>query len=483
MRALVLAWLAMASGFAAEPVRVLIVTGETDLPYHDWRVSTPFLRGVLERTGRFDVKVAEEPRALKRAALAAYDVLVLNYNGPRWGAEAEEAVEEFIRSGRGMVAFHGVSYGPFYGQDLKKRRMEGSPWPAYAEMMGVTWKLENIGHSQRHVFPVRWTKRDHPISRGLEAAFIANDELYHRMDHHANVEVIAAAFSDPKAGGTGKDEPIIWTVPFGRGRVLHTTLGHDLSAMVQPGFLAAFARGTEWAATGQVSLPAAIGAFVEPRRDAVRVLVVTGGHSYPPAFYTLFEGYDDLRWSHATSHKDAFRADMKDRFDVVVMHDMAESIGEQERTALQAFVESGRGVVSIHHSIVDYTSWPWWHEQVTGGKYFTAAVGGQEKSVYREGVEVVARAAKGMAKHPVLRGVGPIVVHDEVYRGMWHSPKITVLMDTEHPENDRPVVYVGPHATAKAVYIQLGHDAGTFRHPGYRRLVHNAILWSAGRLE
>jgi uncharacterized protein len=119
-------------------------------------------------------------------------------------------------------------------------------------MMGITWKLENVGHSQRHVFRVKWTRREHPICRGLEATFLANDELYHRMDHKPNVEVIATAYSDPKAGGTGKDEPIIWTVPFGRGRVVHMTLGHDLAAMQQPGFIAAFARGTEWAATAQV---------------------------------------------------------------------------------------------------------------------------------------------------------------------------------------------------------------------------------------
>ena len=468
---------------SAAPLRVLIVTGETDLPYHDWRVTTPFLRGVLERTGRFDVKVAEEPRALNKAALAAYDVLVLNYNGPRWSPEAEQAVEDFVRSGKGMIAFHGVSYGPFYGQDLKKRQLAGTPWPAYADLMGVTWKLENIGHSQRHVFPVKWANRNHPIARGLDATFLANDELYHRMDHRTNVEVIASAYSAPQAGGTGKDEPIVWTVPFGKGRVLHMTLGHDLSAMAQPGFLAAFARGTEWAATGDVTLPGSIAAHVEPKRDAVRVLVVTGGHGYPPAFYTLFEGYDNVRWSHATSQKDAFRADMKDRFDVLVLHDMAESIGEQERAHLQSFVESGKGVVSIHHSIVDYTSWPWWYQQVIGGKYFTEAAAGHDKSAYREGVEIVARPAKGMARHPVLRGVGPIVVHDEVYRGMWRSPKITVLMETDHAENDPPVVYAGPHPKAKSVYIQLGHEAATFRHPGYRRLVHNAILWSAGRLQ
>jgi type 1 glutamine amidotransferase len=47
--------------------------------------------------------------------------------------------------------------------------------------------------------------------------------------------------------------------------------------------------------------------------------------------------------------------------------------------------------------------------------------------------------------------------------------------------NDHPVVYLGPQPGGHAVYIQLGHGSFTHRHPGYRKLVHNAILWAAGR--
>src|SRR5205823_2312594 len=118
----------------------------------------------------------------------------------------------------------------------------------------------------------------------------------------------------------------------------------------------------------------------QPKKDAVRLLVVTGGHSYPSAFYTLFEGYDDIVWTHATSQAEAFTPAMKDRFDAVLLHDMAETIGEPEKASLRAFVEAGKGVVSIHHAIVDYTSWPWWYEEVIGGKYFVKAVDSHAKS-------------------------------------------------------------------------------------------------------
>lgn len=459
-----------AAGAAERPLRVLILTGESDYPYHDWRSTTPFLRNLLQRTGRFEVKAAEEPRGITSATLAGYDALVLNYNGPRWGVETERAVEAFVRSGKGMVALHGISYGTFLGQERINGKWvaANTGWPAYPDLIGSTWKPGNIGHAPRHAFEVKWVDREHPIARGLPETFLANDELYHRLDLRPGAHVIARAYDDPANRGTGREEPIIWTTSFGKGRGVHITLGHDTAAMYQQGFGTAFTRSVEWAATGAVRDGAAA------EKPALRVLVATGGHAYPPAFYTLFEGYDDLRWSHATTQAQAFNRKLQD-YDVLVLHDMHETIGEAEQKHLRAFVESGKGVVSIHHSIVDYTSWPWWHEEVIGGKY------DRKKSQFKEGVDVVARPAKGMAAHPVIAKIGPLTVHDEVYKGMWHSPKIKVLMETDHPLNDRPVVYIGPHEKARAVYIQFGHGEETFRNPAYRRLVRQAIVWAASR--
>ena len=58
-----------------------------------------------------------------------------------------------------------------------------------------------------------------------------------------------------------------------------------------------------------------------------------------------------------------------------------------------------------------------------------------------------------------------------------------VLMTTDQPENDRPVVWIGPCRTSRVIYIQLGHGPEAHAHAGFRKLVHNAILWAAGRKE
>lgn len=467
---------------AAEPARVLIVTGESDLQYHDWRLTTAYFRQILANSGRFDVRTIEDPRALTREALSRYDAVVLNYNGPRWGAGPEAALEEFVRSGKGIVSFHGVSYGPLMGTT---QRAGGGwektpPWPEYPKLIGTGWAPEHIGHAVRHAFAVKVTDRGHAVTQGLESEFMVNDELYHRMDTLPGIHVLASAFDDPSRGGTGKDEPLAWIAEYGKGRVFHTPLGHDTSALYQPQVATMLVRATEWAATGAVTTTGVV-AVAPAKKDPVRALVVTGGHGYETTFYDVFNGHEDVRWTHAASQAEAFTKNMKDRWDVVVLYDMYNEIGESAKTNLREYVEAGKGIVALHHSIVDYTSWPWWYEEVIGGKYFEKAVEGHPASQYKEGVPMVVKPAKGKENHPITRGLGELVTNDECYRGMWHSPKITVLMETHNELNDRPVVYLGPSPDKRAVYIQLGHGSFTHQHPGYRRLVHNAMLWAAGR--
>jgi len=47
---------------------------------------------------------------------------------------------------------------------------------------------------------------------------------------------------------------MIWTVDYGKGRVFHTPMGHDVNGMRCVGFITTLARGTEWAATGKVTV-------------------------------------------------------------------------------------------------------------------------------------------------------------------------------------------------------------------------------------
>ena len=45
-----------------------------------------------------------------------------------------------------------------------------------------------------------------------------------------NMTVLATAYSDPANAGSGRDEPQLMALSYGKGRVFHTTMGHDINA-------------------------------------------------------------------------------------------------------------------------------------------------------------------------------------------------------------------------------------------------------------
>jgi hypothetical protein len=153
-------------------------------------------------------------------------------------------------------------------------------WKQYNQMIGMGWRGNNFGdrltldekgqevrvekgkgpgagHGAKHAFTVTVRDRENPIAKGMPPEWLhAADELYHGMRGPIeHVHLIATAFSDKKKGGTGEHEPMIWTVTYGKGRVFHTPMGHDLEGMRCVGFIATLQRGTEWAATGKVTIP------------------------------------------------------------------------------------------------------------------------------------------------------------------------------------------------------------------------------------
>jgi type 1 glutamine amidotransferase len=392
----------------------------------------------------------------------------------RDGAPAtEQTIEQFVSSGKGLVAVHAASYA-FAGLEVLGDRHARTgffepPWPAYGEMVGGQYSAEEpkTGHGKRHIFTVTFRRRDHAIAHGLPETFLANDELYHHVRMRPEAKILATAFDDPEMGGTGKEEPVLWTMKFGLGRVFHTTLGHDATAMAQPGFRQTLRRGSEWAATGGVA-PEAVTRKVAP----VRAMLVVGGHDHDPSLYSVFEHHAGIR-VNVNPHPKAFEGDMRRNYDVLVLYDLLSGLTEKKRANLRDFAEAGKGIVVLHHALASNADWPWWYEEVVGGRYIL------EASTYRHDVPLEVQPA---GAHPVLQGIPPMRLIDETYRGMWFSPRNNVILQTKDPWSDGPVAWISGYAKSRVAVIQLGHGREAHEYPPFRQLVRNAILWAGGRL-
>ena len=228
---------------AAPPkTQVLIITGQHG---HDWKGTTPVLRKILEDTGKFDVRVTEEFRGGGPETLAPYDVVVVNYSDSgrperRWGARADAALVDFVKSGKGLVVYH-----------FAMQAFDG--WTEYEQMSAANWRPNNGHHSAPHDYTVKVVDTEHPITKGLKLQFTqTNDELYANLrwqpagtyhvlatayDDHA---LYAASRTDARAPqplvGAGADQNMLWTVDFGKGRVFTTALGHVPPNLATPAF-------------------------------------------------------------------------------------------------------------------------------------------------------------------------------------------------------------------------------------------------------
>lgn len=249
--------------------KALIIDGEN--PYHSWKENTQMLKRLLEDTKLFTIDVTTTPPKGSdmsgfKPDFSAYSVVVLNYNGDAWPAETNAAFEKYVRNGGGVVVYH-ASSSAFPAWKEFNQIIGVGGWGGRNASSGKSarWRdgkialdtpQRNCGnHGQRLPFLVTVRDPKDPITKSLPSTWMhAGDELYDTLCGPAeNLDVLATAHSDSANKGSGQEEPMLMTIRYGKGRVFHTTMGHDIAAMSCVGFITTFDRGAEWAATGKVT--------------------------------------------------------------------------------------------------------------------------------------------------------------------------------------------------------------------------------------
>ena len=259
---------------ARKPIKTLLITGQNN---HNWQVSHVVLKQILENSGRFDVDFVISPEQGKYMSgfvldFSPYQLVVLDYNGDSWPEETNRRFLEYVQNGGGVVIYHAADNAFSKWPEFNRICALGG-WEGRNENSGpyVYWKDGKLvkdssagpggSHGRQHEYVLNGRDKVHPVVKGLPLKWRhAKDELYDRMRGPGNIrDILYTAYSDKETNGSGREEPLVFTVDYGNARIFHTMLGHagatteDNIAMQCTGFQVLLLRGAEWAATGKVT--------------------------------------------------------------------------------------------------------------------------------------------------------------------------------------------------------------------------------------
>jgi len=256
-------------------LRVLFIDGVHS--HGNWRETGHVVRAHLAGAGIFELEHLREPEPERfQADFARFDVVIPYYcpvpgagRDPAWPEATRAALASYVRQGGGLVVIHAASnafaswpeYNRMIGLGGWGGRDAGAGPYLYLDAHGRVVRSDEPGpaghHEPEFEYAIDVRAPAHPVMAGMPLRWLHRlDEVYGNLRGPGEgLEVLATAFSGKTADGTQRHEPVVMTISYGEGRVFHTTLGHGVCALECLGVRALLQRGTEWAATGQVSLP------------------------------------------------------------------------------------------------------------------------------------------------------------------------------------------------------------------------------------
>jgi hypothetical protein len=214
-----LSWLLLAGPLvAAEPLHVLFLG---DSGHHLPALRFSQLAPVFKDRG-IALTYTEKVSDLNDENLKRFDGLMIFANHTDWQPGQEQALLEFVRSGKGFIPVHCASFCFAKSQP-------------YIDLVGAQFRSHTTG-----VFRTT-TVGDHEITKGCDS-FSSWDETYVHHKHNGKDRTVLEVRTDGDLR-----EPWTWVRAEGKGRVFYTAWGHDQRTWSHPGFHTLLERGTRWA--------------------------------------------------------------------------------------------------------------------------------------------------------------------------------------------------------------------------------------------
>jgi type 1 glutamine amidotransferase len=215
--------------------------------------------------------------------------------------------------------------------------------------------------------------------------------------------------------------------------------------------------------------------------DEISLLVVTGGHAYDTVeFIEMFENLPGISFESVEKPEAWKMLSSGYVYDAIAFYDMWQEISEDEKKIFLNEFERGTGMVFLHHSLVSHQEWPE-YIQLVGGKYNQPESTSDTSQLSHYKHDILIKVSVLDKSHPVTSGMADFEILDEGYSNTIQLPGIHHLLETSHPDSDRYIGWTHYYNNSKVVYLMGGHNKHAYENPSFRKLLSNAIRWTASR--
>jgi type 1 glutamine amidotransferase len=157
--------------------------------------------------------------------------------------------------------------------------------------------------------------------------------------------------------------------------------------------------------------------------------------------------------------------------DVMLLFTRRLKLSGEQLERIKNYCLSGKPIVGVRTASHAIQTWLDLDKEVLGGNY---------RGHYQEGPDTEIEIVESAKEHPVLAGVQPFRSAGSLYKNAGLASDCRVLMTGTIPEATEPLTWTREYKGGRIFYTSLGHPKD-FSEESFRRLLANALFWTAGR--
>lgn len=211
----------------------------------------------------------------------------------------------------------------------------------------------------------------------------------------------------------------------------------------------------------------------------LKVCILSGCDTYNsekslPPFQKYLEDNYNVRATRVVrkAEDDLPGLEQLDDCDVALVYIKRMQLKGDQLERFKKYVTSGRPVVGVRTASHAVQSWLDFDHEVLGGNY---------NMHYDKGITTKVDVVPGAEKHPILAGVTITKANEPLYKNSGHAKDIHVLLEGTIPgQPTEPIAWTREYKKGRVFYTSLGAE-DMFEQPAFRRMLANALFWTAGR--